>query len=498
MSRKTILYLFAVAFLIRSILSFVGFDRRPLLMSNDEVSIQDAAYSLACGEGLRASSLDGLDLGTCYYHYPPLSFFVQAALFRSFGFSPATLRLPSIMEHSLGLLVLFWILRQGVRGGLMDAFGAWIGAALILVDPFLLVLSRVSRMEHLCGLLGLVGMAFAFAAHSGSGKSRFRKLLAGSVFIGLALGTHPAAVSYQLAFACFLALWAKELGWRRSLAVFLMPGVVFGVAWGLAFGRESLDDLWKMSLLSKTNLQPSLGLDLLANAVFHHKIDDFKQLGASAYLLVLAGWLFLFIRCFAGFKDSPESRRKLCGLLAIAGVLQIGAAWKMTFYSARTMLYAPLAIINLAIVFSFLPKMGRRVVTAVTVCFALAGAGATVGYFHALATHWNDWSSDRFAAVVESVPKEAKVASTFELWYAWRKANRHIRVIVPCLPTDRPFWTEAPERFAGFDVVIFSDRSGEMRDAALKANIFAAPEWIGEKFTTDEAVYFIYRKIDSR
>ena len=495
MTRKNILYLCAFVFLVRLVLSFVGFDRRPLMMSNDEVILHDAAYSLACGEGLRAPSLNGLDLGTCFYHYPPLSFLVQAAIFRSFGFSAATVRLPSIIEHSIGLLILLWILRQGVRAGLMDSFGAWIGAALILADPFLLVLCRVSRMEHLGGLMGLLGMAFAFAAYSSSGGSRFRKLLAGSVFIGLAIGTHPSAISYQLAFYCFLALWRKELGWRRTLVVFLMPGVVFGIEWGLVFGKDSLEYLLKMSLLSKINLQPSLGLDLLANSVLHHKIDDFKQLGASAYLLVLAGWLFLFIRCFAGLKDSSEKRRQLLWFLAIAGALQIAAAWKMSFYSARTILYAPLAIINLALVFSFLPKMGRRAVTAVTVIFALAGAGATSAYFLALAKHGNEWSSDRFASVVASIPKDAKVATTFELWHEWKKANREIRVIVPSLPIDRYFWIEAPQRFTGFDVVILSERSGEMRNTALEANVFRSPEWTEEKFNMDESVYYIYRKV---
>ena len=493
--RKAILCLVAFAFLLRLGLCFTGYDRRPFMTSNDEAVVLDPAVSLAWGEGLRAPSLEGLDLANRFYHYPPLSFFVQGGIFRVCGVSAATMRIPSIVEHLLGLLVLFWILRQGCRSGLMDAFAAWIAAALILADPFLLILSRIGRMEHLGALLGLGGIAFALGARLPGGGIRFRKFLAGAVLIGLALATHPSAVLYQIFFYALAALAWNELGWTRRLCLFSMPGVAFLAVWGVGFGAASLEALRQMQALAGFNLKPSLGWELLQSAVAHRNFEDFKQLGATAYLLVVGGWMLLCIRPLAGRGNAPEAWRKGSRIFAVAALLQMAAAWKMNLYVSRTMLYAPLAAVHIAIGLSFLPKTGRRIAAAATTLFVCIGVAATAGYFLQLAKNWNAWSADRFAPLVSSFPKEAKVASTFELWHEWMKQHRPVRMIDPSLPIDHLYWLEDPLRFSRFDGVIFSSRTGGLRQSALKAGAFPASEWSEESFARDDAVYFVYRKL---
>lgn len=487
--RRVLLFL-GVFFALRLVLSFYGYDRRPLLTTNDEAIVQDAAVALARGEGLRATSFEGLEVAEFYANHPPLFTFVQGGMFKTFGFSPATLRLPGIVASLLAVLLLGAMLRSLLAVGLVDGFGATLAALLLLCDPFVIILSRIGRMEHLAALLALAGLNLVIRAVRDS-QPKWRWLTAGAL-LGAAIATHPAAVLYLLVFAALLWL-RREMGWGKVVMFLAMPAAVFALFWFAGFGARSWEAWQQLGRMARLGLPPTLGLDLCLRAITHRDLEAFKQVGGTAYLVVICGWLLLLGRALR--SRSWGAWQPCLVVLAVAAVLEIFAAYRLSMYLARTMLFVYLGILHLAIGCSHLSPRVRRMAAVCVGVFLAAQLAYLASYFVRLPGQWTAWSPTRFDDLVRSIPPSVKTASTFELWHAWQGAGRRVRIIDPSLPIDAHYWAEDPRRLEEYDTVIFSTTTADVMDAAVRAGGFPSAAWSREVREIDEKAYTIYRRL---
>jgi 4-amino-4-deoxy-L-arabinose transferase-like glycosyltransferase len=485
------MFVLAGVFALRLVLCFYGYDRRPLLTTPDEAIVQDAAVALARGEGWRATSFEGLEIADLYANHPPLFVLVQGAIFKCFGFSPATLRLPGIVESLLATLLLGAILRSLLTAGLVDRFGALLAALLLLADPFVIVLARIGRMEHLAALLALAGLALVAGAVRGPQSSR-RWLSAGAL-LGASCATHPAAVLYVIFFVALLWLRRRETGWGKSAVFLAVPAAVFVLIWIAAFGARSAEAWQQLARMARLGLPPTLGLGLCVRALTHHDLEAFKQVGGTAYLLVIVGWTLLLARALRARSWGVWQPCLLA--LAVAAAVEIAVAGRLSLYLARTMLFVYLGVLHVAIGSSHLPRAGRRVALAGAGVFLAAQMALLAAYFVRLPQRWAAWSPARFDDLVRSIPASAKTASTFELWHAWRAAARPVRIIDPSLPIDEIHWSQAPLSLEKYDAVIFSDATSGVMDAALAAGAFQPGTWSREVRQLDEKHYTIFRRV---
>ena len=426
-------------FVVRGFFCFYGFDRRPLVSSNDEVIIEDPALALARGQGLRLVSFPGLELTKMWAHYPPAFFLIQAAVYKVFGFSPASSRIPGICFSLLGVAILCGILVALFRTEYIDRFAMFASLLLLLFDPFIVVISRVGRMEQLALFFGLAGLAAVICATSPLRVSLWR-WYCGAVLIGLSISTHPSAVLYWITFAALVFIARRELGIFKMALLLAIPAFAMAALWCAVYGDRSLIALDQMIRISRISVAPSLGMANFLQSIRARDIDMFKQAGGTAYVLLFAGWAALAVRAAIRPHSGPERWRSALWVFLIAGLFQMIAAWKFNLYVARTLLFVPLGILNLSIAIAWLPQIQRRVVAALAGAFAMVQLALFVNYFTRLTANRETWSPGRFDALVDSIPANATVLSTYQLWHTFMGRGREVAIIDTSLMPDRIFW----------------------------------------------------------
>jgi hypothetical protein len=483
------LFCLVCLFVVRGFFCYYGYDRRPLFSSNDEVIVNDAALALARGQGLRLASFEGLELARMWAHYPPVFFLTQGAIFKAGGFCPGAVRLPGIVYSFAGVAILVLILASLHRARIIDRFGAVIAGALLFVDPYFLVISRVGRMEPLALFFGLSGIACVTCARTPLAVP-MRRWIAGGALTGLAISTHPTAFLYWIAFAAFAAIAPREGIGRRVLAVVVVPGLTALLIWIAVYRGQSGVAFEQMHHLSQISLKPTLGLIDFFHAVGNRNLDEFSHAGGTTYIVLFAGWLALALRpAFQRRESNLENWRLL--VFVAAGVLQTAVAWKFTLYCARAILFVPLGAINLALALSFLPKPPRRAIAIIVGAFVSLQVSLFLMYFARLPRNWNSWSPDRFDALVGSLPAN-RVASTFELWHAFMKANRQVRIVDFSLIPDQHYWVENPRRLEDYDTIILTE--SEYANKAPDASGLTDADWSRSSFHADEKNYLVFQK----
>ena len=126
--------LLVILFAVRAIAVFYAYDRRPMITSNDEVYWAEPAWSLLHGHGYRLPCCDGKLFGDFYPQHPPIYVFILTGAFQLFGFTPASMRVPSIIAHLVGLVLMLAILLRLRRFRVLDRCGFFVAAVLVLSD----------------------------------------------------------------------------------------------------------------------------------------------------------------------------------------------------------------------------------------------------------------------------------------------------------------------------------------------------------------------------
>ena len=489
--RAILLTIVCIVALLRTALCFYGYDRRPLASSNDEVVIQDAPLSWARGQGLRLASFEGLELAKFYAHYPPVYTVTQAALYRVFGFSMAVVRLPGIIYSLIGLLFTAGILVRWQRAGLLDAFGAWTSGILLLIDPFIAVVSRVGRMEPMAMMFGVMGISFIADSSCDYVTANRKRLIASGVLVGLALATHVAAVAYWVMFVGLLITTQERIKLRNKTLLVSLPIAVLGLIWIAVYRERSVEGIQQMLRISRTLLPPSFGFRDLTVGLLYSNQDLIKKVGGTAFVLLWAGWLFALARPFFSTDESSRNSRRMLITFAVVAVIQIFIGWKLSLYVARTYLFLPLAIVFLAAATSHMSRVPRRIIVVGCVIFAAAQLSLFAQYYRRLPGHWHEWSPNRFDDLVRSIPENQRVVSTYELWHAFMKANRPVSITDFTLVADRMLVEQRPGMLETYDVAILNC---ETRDIAHLTGSFPAAQWSETALIDDDQTFNVMRR----
>jgi hypothetical protein len=486
--------------LLYSLLLWLGYDRLPLLpVVGDGSLIQDAALSLAHGQGLRAPSFEEtLNFEKLYAHHPPVYLYLQSFIIRQLGLTPFSLRASSILFASLALAA--WLACFGLALHLrwLDRDVFWVCCLLYLVEPTLFALGRWERMDSLANFLVassllLLMLAVSIARDTPSTEAahpnqpaiaaaaqlpqpaRTLLLVLSAVFAGLALATHIATVAAWLVWAFLIIGLRQDRSFKTAIVLILLPWLVFLCAWFLTYRSDSMDAMRQLLQIASHH---SGGLLAYIQTTFL-AIRNPRLLLQSAplvNLVILAAWLIATSVFFS-------LRRRTANLQALEhpwfAHLWLGfslAAALTLFFTGFNPKHAvflfPFALLVGGIALRLAGPAGRRLKTISGVFASTIFAAAILVQaltFSTLLNEWNERSPDRFRKLAVEIPEEARVAAVPDFWYFFQSRNQPLRLIDYGFPEDREFWeANAAVKLHDFDfVLLYPDHPLSSLAAAL-------------------------------
>lgn len=167
--------------------------------------------------------LEGIDRHT--YWAMPVHLLAQAAWYSLFGFSLLSMRLLSVAA-GLGLVLAWFLVADRL---LANRTLALVAAGLLAIDVRLARFAANGRMDALCALLGVTGLAVFLLLRTRSPRVA---ALAGHAGVVLSVLTHPCGIVYVLDLVMLQVLLD---GWRPTCERWfwlLSPYAVFGAAFG--------------------------------------------------------------------------------------------------------------------------------------------------------------------------------------------------------------------------------------------------------------------------
>lgn len=321
--------------------------------------------------------------GQEFLEKPPLSYWLQAASMRAFGYTPAAARLPSVAAGIATLLLVFFTV-QRVTGA---SKSAWLAALFLLTMGSFWSNSRIAGQDVLLAF-GIAAALSGFWLTRESTKREARSLILGWLLY---------------AFGIFVATFTKGV---VGLAV---PGIVllvFLVLEAVGFHRRFILANWlRPALFALLGLLPLVlwlyalycvhGADYVREVVLTNSVDRFAgdyQRGSHAepfyyYLKKLpetfAPWTLLVLVALWQLRQQIRSNKRLlfvvCWLLAPYLLLSLSAGKRPTYllviYPAAAILCA-LFIANLK---TLQPKWQRAGAVAIGVLLVAYSAFGAVG-----------------------------------------------------------------------------------------------------------------------
>lgn len=454
----------AVLLLLRISLAWYGFDRLPLITSNDEAILNDPAVALSRGQGLRAPSFEGTIIGGFYAHHPPIYTLLQAVFFRWGGITPLTLRGLGLASSLAALFALLYLLFRLWRHKACDRLAALAIASVCLAEPTTLSLARWGRMDGLAVFFCVLAFGLLLSRPPETAIPKAYWLLA-AVSIGLGISTHMQVIVYWAAFLIYLYFNRKALALRLGLVVAAMPLAVTTLIWLLTYRDQVIEAFWQYRLLTKLLTNQGLSLGGIFQSLILGKMQEFTQVGGFAFVLVLLSWVALAIRLIivALTPNNPQRApqewqrwfRMVC-LFTITHLLFIHFLLGTSI--TRISVLFPLSMVGLGIAISHIAPHPRQWVAggiAVLVGVELLLSGAYLTKIH---QEWASRSPDRFDAVVESLASTERVAALPVFWFAFMKHQRPVRIIIADWSVDRQFWETHPHELSNYDAVILKEK----------------------------------------
>jgi 4-amino-4-deoxy-L-arabinose transferase-like glycosyltransferase len=348
----------------------------------DESWFGTATFHLAETGSLATDVLEGAGTWRAgmrrhFYWEPPLSFVVNAAVVKVFGFSLLTVRSVSIAFGLLAILSTFalvWKLTGSADIGLL-------AIALVSFDYFFLLGSSDGRMDAMCMALGLSGIASYVLLRDRS--------LAAAVVVSqtcvMASGlTHPNGVIWFVGLLFItVGLDLKRLR-PRTVALACLPYIIGAAGWGAFIAQDPQD--FKIQFLgnvqesgnSNGSLQHPLKnpLKAIGAEITERYAHPFGLAGARSFVnrlkgLVLSAYLMALVVAIAS-RSIRHSAVGRCILTLIAI-----AFFMMTFVDGNKMSYylihiTPLlAIITALVLWSAMERRGIAKWVAVGVAAGL-------------------------------------------------------------------------------------------------------------------------------
>jgi len=446
----------------------------------DEVTINDPAIALSRGQGLTAPSFGGSAFGMdyLYAHFPPVYIWVGSLAFRALGVSVYSLRLTTTVMGILACAIFLLIVWYLCQWKLADPVTAGFAACLYTLNASVIALHRIARMDSMVELFALTSLFFALAGifcrfgssiHSGANlpkedwRKRFALLIAGAIFGGLCMATHPEGLTAILpVFLLILFVAPVRRGWKAMLL--MLVAIIPIVIWMLAYGSR-----WKQAIIQMRailrDITPQPGIARYARDILGKSQLNIGQ-GMRAALfflcllvlgLLLERWVIL--RRSDGrmehFKELDRTRLLLVKIFALAALLSLFLLiWFISASISRYEVMYPIYLLGLVMALRgvSLDKAGRRAALALSTALVLAQIVAIAVYFAE-----EGEPPARFDSIVAMIPSGSRIAVTPKMWLAFVQNGRPVTLLY--LGYDgRNMWSKAsPNPLQGFDVIVIDE-----------------------------------------
>ncbi len=166
---------------------------------------------------------EGIDRYT--YWVPPLHLLLQALWYKLFGFGLLTLRSISVLSGAAVLLAWYTIVSAPSGNRAAGLLAAGIGA----IDPRLLNLAALGRMDMLCAALGSGALAVYLHFRE---KSLIRATLLAHVLAAASCLTHFLGGLYVAGLLIFMLYFDRNRIGKKEIALSLLPYAVGLAGWG--------------------------------------------------------------------------------------------------------------------------------------------------------------------------------------------------------------------------------------------------------------------------
>jgi 4-amino-4-deoxy-L-arabinose transferase-like glycosyltransferase len=413
-----------------------------------------------------------------YAHFPPVYIWAESLAFRALGVSVYSLRLTTTVMGILACAIFLLIVWCLCEWKLADPVTASFSAFLYTLNASVIALHRIARMDSMVEVFALTSLFFALAGifgrfgssiHNGANlpnensRKRFLLLLAGAIFAGLCMATHPEGLTAILPVLLLLLFAAPvRLSWKAMLLV--LVAIIPIVAWTIAY-----DSRWKQAILQMRsilrNVTPQPGIFRYAHDLLRKSQQNISQ-GMRAALfflcllvlgLLLERWVIL--RRSQGrvghLTELDRTRLMLANVFALATLLSLFLlVWFISASITRYEVMYPIYLIGLVIALrgvSF-DKIGRRVAVAMSTALVLAQIVAITIYFEE-----DGEPPARFNSIVAMIPSGSRIAVTPKMWLAFVQNGRPVTLLY--LGYDgRKIWSMAsPNPLQGFDVIVIDE-----------------------------------------
>jgi hypothetical protein len=476
---------------LRILATGFGFDRRPVVTSNDEIFWAEPAWSVLHGRGYLMPCFPGTMFTDLYATHPPVYVALVAVGFGSFGMTPWTLRGWSLAAHLAGVVVLLFVFRRLRRLRVFDDTGYAVAALLLVTNFSTLSLARWGRPDPVCVLFAAVGFLVLVGGRFHCRRAVLGRALGGGVLIGLAVLSHTLSVVFYAAFVYALFLLRRRLGWGGVLAAAALPGVIAGFVWLAMYQDRVFEALAQHRMLARQMGGASADRHIVFDFLDQLAVGNwrgFLQAGGTTSLLLVATPLAFVGRAVLDVRTRSLVRRPLPGwvvvlpLLAVVGLL----VFRLTGLSiSRTYYYFPIALVCLGVVVSHLTRAVGRVLLGLVVVAAVVELVQTGYYLADTARTYEARRPDRFDSLIRSLPRDGRIAVPPVLWFQARAAGLDIQLVDTGIPFLWEYWTETPDPFRECVVVILPAGSAFESDPRLRA----APKEVVPEIVADLIVY---------
>ena len=268
-------------------------------------------------------------------------------------------------------------------------------------------------------------------------------------------------------------LWIRQLraGW---VAVNVIPLIVLSSIWGLAYGPRSFEAFHQLRQLSIYAPRPSLGFREIASYIAARDARLAVQNGGFTVMFVLVALAAGFSRLVHWNQMPGEESAgawRSCVLRLFAIVLLQAALVQFLIPGpgyTRIVMVVPFAAVCLSLSVSHLAGSSRMPALVGLALIVLSQLGVTAGYLGELRHMWHGRRPQRFDALVEAIPPDARVVAVPELWYAFQSHNRRLALIYHA-DDEYEYWTDTAGALDPYDVVILDPQApeyGELHDRA--------------------------------
>ena len=439
----------------------------------DEIIINDPAIALSRGQGLVApsfaDSVRGID--RMYAHFPPLYIYLQSIVFRVLGVSAVSLRLLTVSMSIAAIAVFLLLMHMLVRRGFASRTTGFLLSCVYAFHAPSLAMHRMSRMESLIEFLSLASLYCVMAACVGrddeAGESRSKDLVwvgAGAFLAGLALAAHPEAIVAILP-AMMLIVIAARLPIGVRLMVPAISVAVPVALWWLVYGSNSGTAFHQMTVIAAQDAPgPTVlrfGLDLMRKA----RQSSHDAMSALLFGVSLAVLLLVVTRSIVTLRNRHRGsgpRQRVVRLVQLSyGAAALGALalliWFVPSSITRYEVLFPLYLASFAI-----PTLSLRNVL-VTRAARVAVAGLLAVDCLAVSAYLMRGAQNRYessavyAAVLDCVPRDAKLAASPQLWLALEERNRPFTLLYPQFDGFKTWSAQSSNPLDRFDVILLDD-----------------------------------------